>query len=217
MIQGMIIASIIMSILTMSSSGQVALLLDIAEEKEQNVSMFEIKKAAKVMYDAEGYISPDKVLLNAYADVDILSLQDNSKTDFEVLNNAGVPFTYNGVSYLAVIVAPYSDGLDSEIVSDVFEPRNSEDFLLVSVNELNAGIRGETLKKIVFCNTAVTNYQSVEGILPTNVQQLMTLDYIAPIDSMDGFGHNLLISSGGQCYSSGIDNTDNNMSGDDIF
>lgn len=212
-----VIASIILSIMTMSSSQNSILLLEIEENRLQSAYMADIKASILDGYVYTNTIETDLTALNQYSIYDYSKIKDRSDSDFVILDNGGTPFSLNGVgSYSAVVIAPFADGTDSAISSNNLEIFGGEEYLLVATSELSASPRGKTIEKIASCNNASSNYQIIVGSSPTSVLDLVAGGYIEAKDVVDSFGRNFLLDGSDNCYSSGVDGIDNNKTGDDI-
>ncbi|WP_127471949.1 hypothetical protein [Thiomicrorhabdus aquaedulcis] len=218
-----VIAAIIFSIMSMAAFTQAGFILDLKEKNEQTATMQYVKKAILSSYTQTGAVfgnsSGDLSGLSIYSEMDVGKLVDLTGVPFAVLNNGGSAFSFEGSGsiYSAVVVAQFKDGLNSEISSNEFLSRGSENYLLITTIELAATPRGKTLSKITACSTASQNYQSIEGAYAVNSIQLVAGNYLEGSEILDGFGNNFVIGGTGECYSKGLNGIDNNKSSDDIF
>lgn len=215
----LVMASIMFSILSIASYHQSSFILDIKNKELETQGMKIIKDAIIRKYESTGNIETDISVLQDGYPMNLLDQKDLSGSDFVILNNSGVPFSFNGSPniYRGVIVAAYKDGLDSQINSNVFYPINSENFYLITQSDIDNSLRGLTKLNVSKCNIAASNYINVEGSLPSTVLDLISKSYASGRDVVDSFGSNLIIDSSGMCYSKGVNGIDDGKSLDDIF
>lgn len=213
-----VIMTVILSYLSMTSSFLTTSSLDIVKSQKQTNDMMIISSGVTSYYDETGALPSnftDILPYLIYATTN--GWKDADGADFEIVTNGGAVFSYSGVNtYLAAIVAPGKDGLDSTITSGTLIVNNNEDVFLIPRGVIDSGFRGQTQESISYCNGAITLFSDANGgALPTGVPDLTTGGFLNSIFAFDGLG-NLLRVSGGVCYSVGFNETDESGAGDDI-
>lgn len=215
----LIIASIIFSIMSMGVYTQSSIMIDKASERLQAGDMDIIKQSILTHFNETGNIETSLEVLNSLSTRDLLTIKDMTDNSFVILNNGGEPFSFNGSAsvYRAVIIAEYSDGLNSEISSSEFLSRGGEPFVLIPQAEIDLTDRSlkeredavkvlKTLEKVTACNSASSNFNSANGVYPSSVGELIgdaNNTYLEPYKLVDEYGHSLMV--GATCYSLGPD------------
>jgi len=215
---GIIISMMIMSIMSLGAVSASTLLVDLNRERLQKVNMLDIKRSLLESYEDTGTITTSLVTLDDYSSLDYSQLVDFSGAQFQILDNGGTPFSYNGsgATYVAAILTPYGDGLDSSIAANALTIAKSEAFTLIASNDLSNTLRGKTATKIAACNSAITNYTSAVGVAPVAPIDLVAGGYIEANKIIDEFGNNLVFDATPVCYSIGRNGINDLKAVDDI-
>lgn len=217
MIAGVVAATTIMSIMASSALAPVSLSMILEKERKQAKDMMSLKEAFLSSYEETGLLEPDVVDLNNYSSHDYTDFKDMSGGDFYILTNSDTPFTYQGGTYRSVIITGYSDGLGSSIDTNVLVVREDEDFLLISDSDLESTSRGKTQIKIASCDSASEVYNLDNAGYPSTAYDLVSGGYIESYKVVDEFGSILKIDGSGDCYSTGVNRTDELGAGDDFY
>lgn len=213
-----IIASIIFSIMTMGVINQSSMILDMEKEKAQMSDMKEIKQAVLLDYEGTGLIEKSLLNLSEHSYIDMTSLTDIGGGEFHVLDNGNTTFTFNGSgNFRGVVLSSNNDGLDSSIDTNDLIIRSGEAHLLIAQSDLDQTSRGKTEKIITKCNTALSNFVSIEGRAPVDIYEIASLSYLDGKDLIDGFNKILLLNGSTNCYSSGLNGVDDSQLGDDVL
>lgn len=178
---------------------------------EEKSILEESKMAVFSYYDKFGTIPANIADLEPYMS-SVFPNKTTGQGDF-VLHNTS--FSYSGNPYQAAIVAGSYGGMLTSFAGNVLVKNPNEKIVTVSDYELSKSLRNQTLLKVNSCNSAQTTYNSVNGSF-TTIPVLIANNYLSGENTIDSWG-NTLITSGGTCYSTGVDGVDDSRTNDDIL
>lgn len=217
-IASIVMSAIIFSILTMGVYSQSSIIFDMEKEINQELDFKRMATAIMLYYDKTGSLPAGVGSIANELEIDINTLKDASGSSYVFLNNGGSYFTYgSSTENLIAIVAPYRDGLNSSISSNVLTVLNDEAVFVIPGAMFANTNRGKTKSKVNLCNAAVELYSANEDLTtnPLSINNLVIHDYVDGKDVIDHFGSVLKYnSSSKKCYSIGYDKADGTI--DDI-
>lgn len=213
-----VIMTVILSYMSMTSSFMTTSALDLVKGQKQTKDMTMIEEGVLLYFDENGVLPGGFTDITPYLSyVSMNGWKDADGADFEIIDNGGVPFSHLGVNtYIAAIVAPGKNGLDSTIAANTLVVNDNEVVYLIPQEKFDSGFRGTSFEAISYCNNASILFAAANGgSNPANLTDLTVGGYLNPNYAFDGRG-NLLIATGGSCYSRGWNGIDEAGAGDDL-
>jgi len=213
-----VIMSVIIGYMAMTSSLMTSTAIDMVKSQKQAKDMVLIESAVLMYFDQYGSLPSDFDDVSPYLSlVSSTGWKDADGAEFQILDNAGSTFSFQGVdTFMVAIVAPGRDGIDSSISSNVLSVNDNETVYLIPEEKLQDGFRGDTYQALNYCNNASVLYQAANsGSNPSSVSDLTSAGMLEGKYAFDGKGELLQISAGA-CYSMGWDGADDGGAGDDL-
>jgi len=220
----LLVVMVITSVIMAGGRFNTSKMLSYFKTKEDTYKIERIKKAALDYYNVNGKIPTNIFDIGGSTDrsnfLPADAIHDRNKELFVILTDNNNTFSYNGGGsdyLLAVVQKGYNKVLDSKIESGALVVGEDDNVFLISKYAFEDTRRGQTDIKVSSCNTAVLLYNNDNGSYPSDVFQLTSSGYLAPLNAYDNFGTILKITNNDhKCYSFGKNKIDDNQTNDDI-
>jgi len=220
-----LISSIIASIMLSGNFYYSTSLIEHSEEITENNNLQNVKDSVIEYYNIKGSLPSDFGDVEEYISyTNFIGTKDKYDNNFSIVKNSDdSTFEFNGIKdkYLLSIVAIGGDKtLDTKIDSNnKLQVLKDEKIIILNNLDLKESTRGKTLTKLSLCKSAYTTYlNNNSNTDPNDVFDLVSGNYLLPLNAYDEYGNILLIDTNdNDCYSKGFNNTNDNKSLDDIF